>query len=167
MCIRDRYMGINRMSNSQQPNVPEEERDLSRLSSEDENELRTQYRDLTFLLRDKYLPYYNLYQKTKLKHKVNCFESFKEDPNQYYDCIEQIDRTLYTDSLSLEQKFGQIEDSDRECQSRCRDSFSGFPLKIKDCLFNCSKKMKESCLSVYDNFYKDKISKESEFKKLK
>ena len=34
-------------------------------------------------------------------------------------------------------------------------------------MLDCSKKMRESCVSVYDKFYKDVIGKEQDFKKLK
>eukprot|EP01016_Furgasonia_blochmanni_P029049 TRINITY_DN3062_c0_g1_i18.p2 TRINITY_DN3062_c0_g1~~TRINITY_DN3062_c0_g1_i18.p2 ORF type:complete len:186 (+),score=70.03 TRINITY_DN3062_c0_g1_i18:84-560(+) len=153
MCIRDRA------NTTPSP--------VTSLNSEQEGKIKQAHRDITLYIRDTYAPHFNLYQRNHLTEKMKCFENNRDAPDKYYSCIEGIESKMYNNSLMLQQKFGAIDNTDRECQMNCRTSFPGMPDKVMTCINKCLSNMRESCINIYDKFYEQTLSSDPEFKKLK
>eukprot|EP00825_Cyclidium_porcatum_P007612 TRINITY_DN13818_c0_g1_i6.p1 TRINITY_DN13818_c0_g1~~TRINITY_DN13818_c0_g1_i6.p1 ORF type:complete len:159 (-),score=43.11 TRINITY_DN13818_c0_g1_i6:84-560(-) len=148
MCIRDRATQSNN-------------------TSDIDSEVRRKYKELSQQIREKYNPHFNLYQKIFLSQKLGCYEKHKENPEEYYMCIEQIDHKMQLHSQDLKKKFGAIELEDEECQNKCKKVYENQANNMNSCINKCFIKMKERTNIVYDQFYEEIIGKHSLYSKLK
>jgi len=130
-------------------------------------EVHNMYRETTIMIRDKFFPHYNLYQRVMLQEKVKCYEANSQAPDQYFRCIDGIDELMRLNSNTLLQKFGAVDVTDRSCQDSCKQSFSDHRDQYVECMKKCAKNMREGSVTVYNQFYDQVLGKYSDYKKIK
>ena len=54
-----------------------------------------------------------------LKLKLKCYDKHQQKPDEYYHCIDELDKIMSHNSKQLQQKFGQLDVSpiEREVNS--------------------------------------------------
>lgn len=44
-----------------------------------------------------------------LGEKIKCYDQFKEQPDQYFRCLDGIDEVMRKNANTLQQKFGTVD----------------------------------------------------------
>lgn len=109
----------------------------------DPTDTAKQYKSILLGLRERYQRHYNIYMRNQLLKKQQCYlkpgSNVPVSPEEYYPCMETIERELAAASAKLLGAVNELDDQDRNCKDTCRRSFD-IADKYNACLSKCVKK---------------------------
>lgn len=128
------------------------------------------YKNVLLQLRDRYQRHYNLYMRSQLLRKQQCYlkpgATVPVTPEEYYPCIDAIERELVAASSKLLSAVNELDDQDRSCKDTCRSTHE-IEDKYKACLTRCVEKFEKAVDVVYTAHYDSVLSGDPEYRKLR
>ena len=112
---------------------------------------------------NQYLGLHNLNVLDQLDRKANCFTQFGKQPSEYYNCFRNIERQTDAEATVLGTDYVVVEDEYKLCGEGCKQMIGE---EANLCANRCGEAFSNSIQQLYSKFYKQKLGKRKEYKKV-